>query len=188
MIPLMFAAALSLSQTQPAQSLAQPSSERIGGWEIRTRVDVITDEVSVATYFGNLTEGIAVACFADSPASTSFHWISATHFLQTALVPRNGDEWGAAGMPVGSTTFRFDQEAPVSDYTTVLDGRTTRFFKAASETIAARIASSSRLTLRDDVNRSHVAVFELVPADTRAMLRRLDAVCGTSLVSGEAAS
>lgn len=177
---------LNLSHQQPVEPPIQNQTERFGTWEVKLRVDPVTDEVSVGGYLGNAAENVAIACAKDAPESTLIFWRSTTRFRQSGYIPRTGAEAILAGMPVGSTTYRFDQDAPVTVQTSVLQDFSSRFNAVSIKNLASRISTGSRLVLRDQHNETHTAVFNLVPADTIRMLRRLDEICGTDYSSSVA--
>ena len=178
-------AAMLLMQSQtPIEAPVQPRTEQFGAWSVRLRVDPMTDNVSIGGYLGTSADNIAIACAKDFPDSTLVIWRSRTRFRETGFIPRAPGEFIAAGMPVGSTAYRFDQDEPVTTASTVREGYTAEVGSpAVVVAMMARIATASRFVLMDRVNEPHVAVFNLVPADTVRMLRRLDEVCGTTYSS-----
>lgn len=165
----------------PAQRADPPQSQRFGAWEVRTRVDAITDEVSIGAYLGTPADNLAIACAQDSPDSTVVLWRSTTRFRQTGYIPRTGQDARMYGWPVGSTTYRFDQDPPVDAWIFGRQDYSSGFGPADIQGITRRIATSSRMVLRDRLFETHTASFNLVPADTVRMLQRLDEVCGTNL-------
>lgn len=174
-------ATILLVQASPAsaQRTDAPQSQRFGAWEVRVRVDPVTDEVSIGAYLGTPADNFAIACAKDAPDSTAVLWRSTTRFRETRYVPRTGAEARLLGWPVGGTTYRFDQDPPVEAWIFGRQDYSSEFARTDIENITSRIGTSTRMVLRDRLYETHTAVFDLVPADTIRMLQRLDAVCGT---------
>ena len=168
------------SNPQPAEQANPPQSQRFGAWEVRTRVDAITDEVSIGAYLGTPADNLAIGCAKDAPDSTVVLWRSSTRFRETAYVPRAGEDVRLWGWPAGSTTYRFDQDPPVVAWIMGRQDNSSRFGLTDIQAITRRIGTSRRLVLRDRLYETHTATFDLIPADTVRVLRRLDEVCGTT--------
>lgn len=182
MLAYAIAAAMMLqSQPRPAERPEPPQRERFGAWDVRITVDPVTDDVSIGAYLGTPTDNLTIACAKDAPDSTLVLWRSTTRFRETPYMPQNGDEVRFYRWPSGSVTYRFDQDAPVIANSIGRQDTGFSFAQAGIGGITGRIATASRLVLRDRVNEAHTVVFNLVPADTLRALERLNEVCGTTL-------
>lgn len=174
-------AVLMIAQSQSQSRGAQPAPqrERFGAWEVLYRVDPITDDTSYTAYIGTAADNFAIACAKDAPDSAIILWRSTTRFREVPYTPQASGEFGFSRWPSSSAIYRFDQDEPVTVHS--LGRPETKFNFAQVEYMTARIATASRLVLRDGHNQAHTVTFNLVPADTVRMLHRLNEVCGTTL-------
>lgn len=173
--------AILLAATTAAQQTptVQPANEQIGVWDVRVQTDPVTDAISMGAYLGTPRDNVALICQQDRPGFAMLVWRSTTPFEQGRFIPRTADELGAYGARVGYTTYRLDQDEAVRVPTHIDRSFRSDFYQNDIQPFTHRMATSTRLVLRDDLNHAHTVVFELNPADTLRMLQRLDAVCGT---------
>lgn len=186
MLPYLFAATLLGALAPPEAPSLQSSSERIGVWDVRMRVDPVTDYVSIGAYMGTLQDNFAIVCGPGNPRTVRVVWRSRTRFREGRSIPLRPNGPSAYGAYVGYTAYRFDQDEAVTVPTGIDASFNSYFFGDDIDQITRRIATSTRFVLRDDLNLSHTVIFDLEPADTLRVLQRLDAVCGTSFSSPQA--
>lgn len=161
-----FVAAI-IQATPPAPAIT------IGPWTVRHSSDPVTDVKTASFTIGTPAENVGIGCLVGQPDTVTVQWRGERAFKSAS-----------DSIAVGIMIYRLDQDQP-SSVMTVLRNRevvSEVYERTAIETIIRRLKSASRLVLRDgaDVQPYRTAVFTFTAPQSDALIRRIDADCGTS--------